>query len=347
MRPPTACLRSRADARVARIALVHDIAGVAAVQAELLRRAGHVVDQVALPEWGAAWQWPAKAFSLPVRVAGYMPEITRLRSGRYDVVHIHWLAQGIVGILAGGQFFAQAHGSDLHLNMTNPVYRRVTRAVLRRARAVFYVTPNLRAYMKEFDAKLRFLPNPVDVNAIAPSVSAPTQVSRVLIFTRIDPVKGVDRIFPAAERLGRLAEVTAPEWGPLKDEYMARYGKWVKFAPLVPHSEIGAFVQRFDVVVGQMHQGILSLSEIEAMAAGRPVITGIDRSLYEGDQPPVIDGKGPDEIVAAVERLKAEPRELARLAEQGREWVRRNHSYGRHLRVLEETYFGEGRSTAR
>ena len=332
---------------MARIALVHDIAGVAAIQAGILRRAGHEVDQIALPEWGAAWRWPAKAFSLPVRVAAYAPEIGRLRSGRYDVVHIHWLAQGIVGILAGGQFFAQAHGSDLHLNMNNAAYRRVTRAVLRRAKAVFYVTPNLRAFMRDFDSKLRFLPNPVDVDTIAPSAAGRPQVTRALIFTRIDPVKGVDRIFPAAERLSRIVQVTAPDWGPLKDDYMARYGRWVEFAPHVPHSDIGAFVQRFDVVVGQMRQGILSLSEIEAMAAARPVVTGIDRSLYTDDQPPVIDANGPDEIVAAVERLKADPREAARLGDEGRAWVRRNHSYERHLKVLEETYFGEGRSTAR
>jgi glycosyltransferase involved in cell wall biosynthesis len=332
---------------VARIALVHDIAGVAAVQAEILRRAGHQVDQIALPEWGAAWRWPLKAFALPVRVAGYVPDIGRLRSGRYDVVHIHWLAQGIVGILAGLEFFAQAHGSDLHLNMNNPAYRRITRAVLRRAKSVFYVTPNLRRYLRGFEAKLRYLPNPIDVDAIAPASSTPTRVSRVLIFSRIDPVKGVDLIFPAAERLSELAEVTAPDWGPLKDQYIARYGKWVNFAPLVPHAEIGAFVQRFDVVVGQMRQGILSLSEIEAMAARRPVITGIDRTLYEEDQPPVIDAGGPDDIVAAVARLRDDPRELARLGEEGRAWVRRNHSYERHLRVLEGAYFGTGTSTAR
>ena len=327
--------------------MVHDIAGVAAVQTEILRRAGHDVDQFELPQFGAGWGWPAKALSLPVRVAAYWPQIRRLRAGRYDVVHIHWLAQGIVGVLAGREFFAQAHGSDLHLNMNNPVYRRVTRGVLRRAKAVFYVTPNLRQYMKEFDAKLRFLPNPVDVDVVASSFSAPTRVSRVLIFTRIDPVKGVDRIFPAAERLSHLGEVTAPDWGPLAGEYIGRYGSWVKFAPLVPHGKIGPYIQQFDVVVGQMKQGILSLSEIEAMAAGRPVITGIDRGLYLDDPPPVLDAAGPDEIVAAVERLKAQPGELARLSREGREWVRRNHSYQRHLHVLEETYFGAGRSTAR
>jgi len=78
---------------MARIALVHDIAGVAAVQAQLLRGAGHEVDQIALPTHGATWRWPAKGLALPVRLAAFWPEISRLRRGRYDVIHIHFVSQ--------------------------------------------------------------------------------------------------------------------------------------------------------------------------------------------------------------------------------------------------------------
>src|SRR5712692_7528132 len=147
---------------MARIALVHDVAGVAAVQADLLRSAGHDVDQIALPAIGATWMWPAKAVALPVRLAAYLPTIARLRSAKYDIVHIHWLSHGIVGVLAGRSFFAQAHGSDLHLNVDNSVYRWVTRSVLKHARKIFYVTPNLRSYLKDVEDKAIYLPNPVD-----------------------------------------------------------------------------------------------------------------------------------------------------------------------------------------
>jgi Glycosyl transferase 4-like domain len=134
------------------------VAGVAAVQAKLLRDTGHDVDQIALPQTGAAWSWPAKALAIPFRLAAYLPTINRLRRGRYDVVHIHWLAHGVAGVLSGQPFFAQAHGSDLHLNMKNPVYRRVTRTVLKRAKLVFYVTPNLREYMARLPLSLSIAP---------------------------------------------------------------------------------------------------------------------------------------------------------------------------------------------
>jgi glycosyltransferase involved in cell wall biosynthesis len=323
---------------VARIALVHDIAGVAGVQARILREAGHDVDQIALPELGASWKWPAKALSIPLRLAAYLPAIGKLRGKHYDVVHIHWLSQGIVGLLIGRPFFAQAHGSDLHLNMRNPVLRTVTRDVLEKARLVFYVTPDLPAYAPGFTSKLRYLPNPVEVgDAVEPP---PTSLAKAVIFTRLAPVKGVDRIFPGLERLRRSVELTALEWGPLAGEYAQRYGGLVRFVRPVPHVEVGSFLRQFDIVIGQMQAGSLGLSELEAMAAGRPVITGIDWSLYPEDPPPVIAANDADGVAAAVEKLKNDEKELARLSREGREWVRRNHGYARHLQLLEAAYFG-------
>jgi glycosyltransferase involved in cell wall biosynthesis len=323
---------------VARIALVHDVAGVAAVQARLLRGAGHEVDEIPLSTFGARWSWPAKGVALPLRFSAYLPAVLRLKRQRYDVVHIHWLANGIVGVLAGGSFFAQAHGSDVHKNLGNPVYRWVTNPVLRNAKAVFYVTPNLPAYMKGYREKLVYLPNPVDLHD--PSGPAPSRVSKALIFTRLDAIKGIDRIFPAAERLSRMAEVTALDWGPLAREYVRKYQGTVTFVKTIPHAELGAFLGRFDLVIGQMKQGILSLMEIEALGAGRPLITGIDWSLYADDPPPVIAASDPDAIVAAVEKLRDDSGELARLSREGREWAVRNHGYAHHLRLLEAAYFG-------
>jgi glycosyltransferase involved in cell wall biosynthesis len=324
---------------VARIALVHDIAGVARVQATLLRSAGHEVDEIALPSTGARWRWPFKGAALPFRLAAYMPTIRRLRARKYDVVHVHWLTNGVVGVLSGGEFFAQAHGSDLHLNMNNPVYRRVTRTVLRGAKKVFYVTPNLKAYLAGYEDKLVYLPNPVDMRGIAAGSAPPTQVKNVLIFTRLDPVKGVDLIFPAVEALSANVKVTALDWGHHAAGYRRRYGRWVTFVPPIPHERVGPFLQQFDVVLGQMRQGILSLMEIEALASGRPLITGLNAALYPDDPPPVVSASTPQEITAAVIQLAAAPHDLAGLSRNGREWAVRNHSYAHHLQLLEAAYF--------
>ncbi|HEX6464752.1 MAG TPA: glycosyltransferase, partial [Vicinamibacterales bacterium] len=229
----------------------------------------------------------------------------------------------------------------LHLNLQNPVYRRITLSALEHATAVFYVTPNLKGYLGAYENKLVYLPNPVDVQAIARDPIAPARVAKVLIFTRLDPVTGVDQIFPAAQTLSRTIELTALSWGPLRTSYRQTYGRFVSFVRPLPRPAIGPFLQQFDLVIGQMQQGILSLMEIEAMAAGRPVITGINLDLYRDDPPPVLRASDPERIIAAVESLRSRPQELARLSRDGRDWVVRNHSHAHHLEVLEAAYFGK------
>jgi glycosyltransferase involved in cell wall biosynthesis len=164
-------------------------------------------------------------------------------------------------------------------------------------------------------------------------------VRRVLIFTRLHPVKGVDLIFPAVERLSAIAELTALEYGPLASDYVARYGRWVRFVKPIPHEKIFEFLAGFDLVIGQMKLGVLGLMEIETLAAGRPVIAAVDASLYGDDPPPVIAASSPDEIIAAIERIRDDAPELERICAAGRSWVARNHSFAHHLQTLEATYF--------
>ena len=227
--------------------------------------------------------------------------------------------------------------------MGNPVPGWVTRSVLKRAAKVFYVTPNLRAYMQDYEAKLVFLPNPVEIDGTGGP--APTHIAKVLVFTRLDSIKGIDQIFPAMERLRTMAEVSAIHWGPLAKDYVRDYKSVVRFLQMTPHDEIGGLLAQFDLVIGQMKQGILSLMEIEALAAGRPLITGIDWALYPEDPPPVIAASDPDGIIAAVTRLRDDGGELARLSRAGHEWAVRNHGYAQYLRRLETAYFGSGART--
>lgn len=324
---------------VARIALVHDVAGVAEIQAQILRKAGHEVDHLRLPDFGATWGFFAKAVTLPIRLALYLPTILRLRRESYDVIHIHWVPRGIVGVLSSKPFLIQAHGSDLHQHVSTPGIHSLCRLVLERARTIFYVTPNLEPFIHRFATKSVYLPNPINVGALDMVPAPPRQIRRAVIFMRLDPVKGVDRVFPAVDRLASMGiELTALKWGPLSDEYVNRYSDVVQFVDPVPHERIGWFLSTFDLVIGQMEQGALGLSELEAMAAGRPLISGIDRSQYPGDKPPVVSSYDPNELVEQVGRLKDDSRRLENLHREGRAWVRRNHGFERHLELLETAY---------
>jgi glycosyltransferase involved in cell wall biosynthesis len=326
---------------MARIALVHDVAGVAPLQARILRAAGHEVDEIRLPDFGATWGWLAKAITFPIRLALYLPAILHLRREPYDVIHIHWVPRGIVGLLCGKPFLIQAHGSDLHMHVNTLGLHSLCKAVLSRARTIFYVTPNLESYIHRFAHKSFYLPNPINTAALDIGPAAPRRVERAVIFMRLDPVKGVDRVFPAVEQLAAMGiELTALRWGPLTQEYVDRYSDAVHFVDPVPHDRVGSFLAGFDLVIGQMEQGALGLSELEAMAAGRPLISGIDRSMYPGDKPPVVSAYDADGLVDQIERLKDDSRRLENLFREGRAWVRRNNGFDRHLQLLEDAYFG-------
>ena len=328
-----------------RIAVVNDVGGVAAAQTQILRAAGFDVDFIDLPKLGAGWPRWAKLLALPLRLALYLPIIRRLRTGRYDWLHVHFISQGFVGVASGRPFYIQAHGSDLHLNTRYWSMRALNRFVLRRARAIFYVTPNLRAYLADFADKAYLLPNPLAAELFH-ACTPPQAVRTVLIFMRLDPVKGAQDVFPHTEALARQCALTAIDWGPLARRFVPRYGQWVRFISPVPHAEIGSLLCEHDAVIGQMRQGILSLMELEGLAAGRPVLTRLDRSLYEPDPPPVVQVDDPAELPAVLSGLQERPDELARLWRSGREWIARRHSPAHHLEVLMRVYGMSDPSTA-
>ena len=318
-----------------RVAVVNDIAGVATTEVSALRAAGwdayfHEVRRI-----GARWPRWAKVAAAPLRLALTVPLILRLRRGRYDIVHVHFVSQGFLGALSGRPFVLHAHGSDLHQNLSNPVYRAWTRMWMRRARAILYVTPNLKPYLNEFAAKARLVPNPVDTKRFA-GIQPPSALRSVLIFMRLEPIKGARKVFDAVDELSRSVAISAMAWGQLTDELRRAHGSSVTFLDPVPHDEVPALIGRFDAVVGQMEQGVPGLSELEAMSAARPVFMRLD--FADGDPPPVVNVAGTSELVAAVARLRDQPKAMVPLGEAGRAWVERRHGLKPHIDALTEIY---------
>jgi glycosyltransferase involved in cell wall biosynthesis len=319
--------------------MVNDVAGVGLAETAILREAGYDVQFFELPTLGASWPPLAKAVAMPVRLAGYLPIIAKLRRGHYDFLHIHFITQGVVALAVGKPYFIHVHGSDLHLNFQSRLKKAISLKVLRHSRAIFYVTPNLSRYLLGFEDKAHLIGNPIDTVAFR-ARRTPSAISDALIFARLESVKGADRIFAHIEDLTRIVKVTAIAWGPWAREYRKRFGEMVRFIDTVPHAEVPSLLQAFDLVIGQMHQGILSLSELEALAMGRIVITALDECLYQSDPPPIVRVAGGDGIIDAVRRLIANPDEVIRLSQAGPPWVEKHHGSKTHLRNLTRAYSG-------
>src|SRR5439155_20474346 len=102
---------------------------------------------------------------------------------------------------SGKPFLIQAHGSDLHVEINTPGLFRLNRRVLEQARTIFYVTPNLEPYIHRFDGKVCYLPNPINLRALADSPRAPKRVRSIVSFMRRAPVKGAQPALPPGRRL--------------------------------------------------------------------------------------------------------------------------------------------------
>lgn len=310
---------------------------MARAQVEILRQGGYDVDFFDLDKRGGRLPFWAKLLVTPIRLGGYVPVVRALRRGRYDWLHIHFISQGVVGLAVQRPFFVQAHGSDLHLNFTNPLLRRISRHVMRRACGIFYVTPNLLPFLKGFESKSYLLPNPIEPRFFAVP-APPAELRNLLIFTRLDPVKGSTEVFNAVESLAQIVRLSAIAWGPLASAYRRRYGHLVTFLDPVAHADVPALLAQYDGVIGQMRQGVLGLSELEALAASRVVFARLDRSLYPADPPPVVNVDTAASLEVAVQQVRADLSRVGTLTAAGSDWVRRNHSFAAHLEVLRSAY---------
>ena len=320
-----------------RIAIVNDVAGVGRLQARVLRDAGYTVDFIDVPKPGASLPLYAKILILPARLFAYFPIIWRLRRTPYAWIHVHFLSYGVLGVLAGKPFYLHGHGHDVHTSLAKPVIGWISRFGMRRARAIFYVTPDLAQYLTDFRDKSYLLPNPLEPAFFA-GVQSPSRLEKILLFTRLYPIKAPEEVFAASPELAKLVTLAAIAWGPLTDRLREKYGRYVEFIARVRHSEAPALVDRFDAVIGQMRLGILSLSELEGMARGRVVFMRLDRALYPDDPPPVVQVEDAPSLIASVRRLQQRPQEMLQLSLAGREWVARHHTAESHLRVLRSVF---------
>jgi len=275
----------------------------------------------------------------------------RVRSGRYDAVHAHWLLpQGLVAALAARRLpvVATVHGGDVFA-LDHPGLRAAKRYVVRHAAAV---TVNSSATERAVLAlgtprRLRRIPMGVDID---PDVD-PAAVARlrgghrrgvgplIALVGRVVEEKGVFDLIAAVDRLrADLPDVRAVVLGEGQDRERAEADVaarglegHVRFVGWVDPAEVPAWLAAADVVAAPSRTApdgwaeAQGLSIVEAMAAGRPVVAtatgGIGDAVEDGVTGLLVDEGRPETLAAAVRRLHDDPDLAARLAGAGRALV--------------------------
>ncbi|MEQ3551238.1 hypothetical protein WIS52_12220 [Pseudonocardia nematodicida] len=257
-----------------------------------------------------------------------------VQARRHDVVHVHSASTLAHSRFGAPRYVLHCHGTDVRTTQYDPARTASIVDGLRRAEAVLYSTPDLAEHVLGHRPDAVYLPVPIDVDAV-PEWSPVPGRPQVVFASRWSPDKGVDTQLAVARelrtRFGGEVDVVGLDWGPCSAE-AARVG--VRLVPRSGHADYLALLAGAAVVVGQS-AGILAASELEALAAGAPVVVPVPLPLY-GDLPlSAVDApEVADAVAAALERGERHDRDAVR------RWTRDEHGVARAVDVVTDVHRG-------
>lgn len=193
-------------------------------------------------------------------------------------------------------------------------------------------------------ARINLLPYGVDVERFRPGWTPDPQGRfRILYVGNVGQKKGIKYLLEAVRRLGR-SDITLTLVGRLvgSGAGLAPYRSLFHHLPHVPYLQVHEMFRNADLFIyPSLHEGS-AFANLEAMAAGLPVITthnagSVVRDGMDGFIVPIRDA---DAIAAGIERLRSDPEKRAAMAQSARAraeqftWARYGDELDRLLRAF-------------
>lgn len=257
-----------------------------------------------------------------------------VRARRHDIVHVHSATTLPHVRPVSNRFVLHCHGTDVRTTQYDPARSASIRAGLRDAEAVVYSTPDLAEHVLPHRPDASLLPVPVTVGDV-PLWRPDGEPARIVFASRWEEVKGLTDQLATARLLVRAlagrAEVLGLDWGPAAAEARSA---GVRLIPRLDHAAYLRLLAGSSAVVGQS-SGILSASELEALASGAPLAIPTRLPLYAGSPPPVL-GDDPESVADAVAEVVGDP--ALHTPNDGRAWVAQWHGTARGVETLRSLY---------
>jgi glycosyltransferase involved in cell wall biosynthesis len=293
-----------------------------------------------------------------------------LRREQYDIVHTHTSKGGFVGRLAARLagvpvIVHTAHGFAFH--ESSPASARLIYSGLERVASqwcdrIVSVSEFHRDWAVELGMcrprKIVAIPN--GITALTPNDDVVPEEVRsqlgarpddllILSIARLAPDKGVDYLIEAASMLpdtARRVHIAIAGEGPSRShlEQLARDRSITDRVSFVGfRSDVGDLLAAADVVaVPSLREG-LSISLLEAMAAGKAIIASSIGSQREvaahGEMACLVPPADPNALQQAIVRLAGDPVLLARLGTNARAVYERCYTETRMLQAYRQLYF--------
>jgi glycosyltransferase involved in cell wall biosynthesis len=205
-----------------------------------------------------------------------------------DVYHAHYLLQDcyITARLGKSPLVGHAHGSDLRVSLSHPLWGRIVRHNLKKCDKVLVSTPDIVNLAKRFREDAEYLPNLVDSGLFYPKpVMHHEGKKRVLIASDSNwSIKGTDIAIRALSRIKSEVEVNIIAYGSDFRKTVAlasSLGLHMNQLPKTTHEKLNHYYWSADVVIDRFKLGSLGVVSLEAIACGRPVVTYVSSEFPE------------------------------------------------------------------
>lgn len=334
-----------------RVVHVNDVSRVASTIVEAAQDRG-------LP-W-TLWRLPPVNRTAPVSAAwGRGRDVMQFRQAAATaaLAHVHYGFFGYYAWVARRPYVLHLHGSDVRLNLRDRVRRPIVLRAMARAEHVLYSTPDLSEEVCSIRPDATWLAAPVPRSSVAvpvqPGAGGAADVTPgengplVLFASRWDEVKGIDEQLDLAADLRRShpgARLVGVRWGEGADRAEAA---GVRLVPKLAALEFERLLGASDVVVGQQRSGMLGITELQAMAMGRPVVARFDAAAAYGEDAPIWNTLHVDAGAAVLQVLEGGSANSHRVR-AAVDWVARHHSADAAVTALEGLYrrvsYGTGAS---
>jgi glycosyltransferase involved in cell wall biosynthesis len=294
----------------------------------------------------------------------YKELIEYFRCEKFDLVHTHSSKAGILGRIAADKagvphIVHTIHGlafDDYQSALKNWLYIRAERAAARHCHQIFSVCRTMidqaLAAGVGKEAMFRTIYSGFDLKgflAVKPRVSRSRLVLGMI--ARMFEFKG-------HEDLMKLAPMILKKWdnvdflivgdGPMRtdwDRWISEHPQWknrIEFGGRVKPHEVPAQFEKMDMLLHLSWREGLARTIPQALAAGRPVcvydVGGAREIVKNGRTGWIVPPGDLDGVVEAISEMKRNPREAARMAEEGRERVINIFGVETMQREILETY---------
>ncbi|WP_216699713.1 glycosyltransferase [Arthrobacter sp. H5] len=310
---------------------VHDAAHVGRNLVETARSMDYPWEMTDIP-WYYRRSWTGLLKHPAARTKPALWDSTlALQSVRADVVHLHTGGLSTHMRWVRRPWVLHLHGTDIRTRQYEASWRPKLQYGTANASAVLYATPDLLPHVLKLRSDPVYMPITVRLDE-TPFWSPVTD--RVIFASRWEKIKGAPEQLDTARRIKAErpgAELLGIDWGDQTEEARAA---GVTLVPKMSRDDYRTWLASASAVVGQMTD-IYATSELEALAAGVPVVSSADHNWYP--ELSHLCGRTPADVAAAAVRVLEDPRQASR-RQDGPGYIAKVHDAGVGVRTLLALY---------